>query len=236
MTYKDIYIKLLIEYDKANVTSSYPSLTEYEFATILDKAYLALIAQKLTGNNLRQIGFEGDIKAIEDIQPLIVSEVLSNGVQNDFIKNQYDYQRPEHQLYYITGLLKTDSNVNAIDKQGHVTLPVHLVSHENAKKFMISMNNMPWIPEPVCYEGGDIISVLVDSYQISLPAEALLFRITYIKEPIKFVSDDLFSENKIFELGDSMAEELINLAISMALETAESTRLSTKLQTRQLEA
>lgn len=38
-----------------------------------------------------------------------------------------------------------------------------------------------------------------------------------------------------FELSDSMAEELINLAIAMALETVESSRLTSKLQTRQLE-
>ena len=54
MTHSDIYTKFMIEYDKANITSSYPSLTRYEVATILDKAYLALIAQKLTGNNQRK--------------------------------------------------------------------------------------------------------------------------------------------------------------------------------------
>ena len=53
MTHKDIYTKFLIEYDKANVTSSYPHLTKYEVATILDKAYLALIARKMVGNNPR---------------------------------------------------------------------------------------------------------------------------------------------------------------------------------------
>lgn len=71
MTHKDIYTKFMIEYDKADITSSYPSLTEYEVATLLDKSYLALIAQKLTGNNVRQVGFEGDNKAIEDVRPLI---------------------------------------------------------------------------------------------------------------------------------------------------------------------
>ena len=44
-----------------------------------------------------------------------------------------------------------------------------------------------------------------------------------------------FTETTQFELSDTMAEELINLAIAMALETVESTRLRTKLQTRQLE-
>lgn len=53
MTHSDIYTKYMIEYDKAMITSSYPSITKYEAATILDKAYLALIAQKVTGNNPR---------------------------------------------------------------------------------------------------------------------------------------------------------------------------------------
>ena len=78
MTHSDIYTKFMIEYDKANITSSYPSLTKYEIATILDKAYLALIAQKYTGNNPRRSAFESDMKAIEDLQPLI-KRVTTNG-------------------------------------------------------------------------------------------------------------------------------------------------------------
>ena len=77
MTHKDIYTKFMIEYDKANVTSSYPSLTQYEVATLLDKAYLALIARKFTGNNPRQSAFETDIKSISDLQPLVVRENVS---------------------------------------------------------------------------------------------------------------------------------------------------------------
>ena len=77
MTHKDIYIKFMIEYDKANVTSSYPSLTEYEVATVLDKAYNALIAQKVTGNNFRRTPLEADLKSIEDLSPLISQDDLS---------------------------------------------------------------------------------------------------------------------------------------------------------------
>jgi len=73
MTHKDIYTKFMIEYDKANVTSSYPSLTEYEVATFLDKAYNALIAQKVTGNNVRRASFESDVKSIADLGPLVVN-------------------------------------------------------------------------------------------------------------------------------------------------------------------
>ena len=71
MTHTDIKTKFMIEYDKANVTSSYPSLTEYEVATLLDKAYLALIAQKVTGNNARRTPFESDVKSVADLQQLV---------------------------------------------------------------------------------------------------------------------------------------------------------------------
>ena len=77
MTHSDIKTKFLIEYDKMNTTSSYPSLTDYEIATVLDKAYLATIANKLTVNNPRKAGFESDNKAIEDIRPLITTRALS---------------------------------------------------------------------------------------------------------------------------------------------------------------
>ena len=78
MTHQDIYIKFMIGYDKANETSSYPSLTEYEVATFLDKAYLALIAQKVTGNNSRHIGFEQDLKVTEDLGPLITTKRINS--------------------------------------------------------------------------------------------------------------------------------------------------------------
>lgn len=76
MTHKDIFTKFMIEYDKANITSSYPSLTEYEIATFLDKAYMALIAQKVTGNNIRRAALEADTKSVFDLQPLITSKLL----------------------------------------------------------------------------------------------------------------------------------------------------------------
>lgn len=79
MTYNDIITKFKIEYDKADVTSSYPSLTDYEIATVLDKAYLNLIAQKFTGNNTRRAPFENDIKVVSDLQPLVVTDRIKFG-------------------------------------------------------------------------------------------------------------------------------------------------------------
>ena len=59
-----------------------------------------------------------------------------------------------------------------------------------------------------------------------------IFYVTYVKQPTMFTS----SFNGTFELNDTMAEELISLAVMMALENVESTRLQTKAQMRGLEA
>ena len=106
MTHKDIYTKFMIEYDKANVTSSYPSLTEYEVATVLDKAYNALIAQKVTGNNFRRAPFEVDLKAITDIQPLIVRNGITFTEQDNINIAKADL--PADLLYYVQLMMNQD--------------------------------------------------------------------------------------------------------------------------------
>lgn len=113
MTHKDIYTKFMIEYDKANVTSSYPSLTEYEVATLLDKAYLALIAQKLTGNNQRRMPFEGDNKAIADIEPLIAhaDPTLFDNKHAPAI-NITQFKLPSDYLYFLQTFLNYKINRN----------------------------------------------------------------------------------------------------------------------------
>lgn len=108
MTHKDIYTKFVIEYDKANVTSSYPSLTEYEIATVLDKAYNAIIAQKITGNNYRRSVFESDNKAIADLEPLVKSEYWQDTHVDTRVSNSIYGKLPEDMLYYITAYIKQD--------------------------------------------------------------------------------------------------------------------------------
>lgn len=220
MTYKDILTKYMIEYDKANVTSSYPSLTKYEIATILDKAYLAILAQKLTGNQQR-VPFEGDPKAVEDVRPLIDTKQISKSDEQPLgVKNGAVYKIGDI-LYFITAKVSIDDDMVTTD----------LVPHEVAKKFMHTTSNRPWIKNTVCYIEGDNVIVLYDDYYDHMLSDLYL---TYMKKPKKFV--DNIDANTEFELSDTMAEELINLAIIMSLETVESPRLQTKLNTKSLEA
>lgn len=221
MTHKDIYTKFMIEYDKANVTSSYPSLTEYEVKTILDKAYLALIAQKFTGNNIRKASFESDLKSISDLEPLINRESVTFTIGTNLpASNAKQAKLPNGFMYFVQLVLKQDT----------ISMPTELVSHNTAEKFFQTPYNKPWIKIPVCYVEGSYVVLLYDSDDNDVPSGGVLY---YIKEPNKFING---TDNQSFELQDTMAEELISLAVSFALENVESQRLNSNLSMRRLES
>lgn len=252
MTHKDIYTKFMIEYDKANVASSYPSLTEYEIATILDKAYNALIAQKFTGNNPRRSSFESDNKSISDLQPLIkTTECI--GSMDDY--NSFSANLPDAFLYYISSYIEQDVSQEHAPMDNRITRIVNtkLVDHNTANKFLISPTNLPWVKTPVCYIEGDKITVIYDPMMQDLETD---ISVTFIKKPNTFVKEKLTEGNTYFtfvekkdengdvivpkeykfECNDTVAEELISLAVTFALENVESQRLNTKLNMRGLEA
>lgn len=238
MTHKDIYTKFMIEYDKADITSSYPSLTEYETATILDKAYLALINQKYTDNNARRVPFEGDNKAIEDIRPLIntLSIKLSGTQDTTNASNEVDFEVPENMLFYVQSNVSMQNNVISSDNKEHVYANVDLVTHNVAQKFMNTVNNLPWIAQPVLYIENNKLHVVYDSFTNNSPTNLIL---TYIIKPNKFALANEtvdFEDTSIFQLSDSMAEELINLAIIFATRIVQDQRLTAEIETRPLES
>ena len=287
MTHKDIYTKFMIEYDKANVTSSYPSLTEYEVATVLDKAYHALIAQKVTGNNIRRVAFEQDLKAIEDVSPLIKRVTIESPsrikTEEGIAPNVKSIQLEPDHLYFIGCYLKYTMSETPMDDVIERMVPTVLMPHQQATKFYSTAYNLPWIKTPVAYIEDDRLFIVYDP--INSPKmqgdKFVSPEIVYIKAPNKFVkdlqngadglqlSDEEFgqvqeisyfsyktrvpgdvmfqaqfnesAENALrqmytFECSDTMAEELISLAVAFALENVESQRLNSKLNMRGLEA
>lgn len=252
MTHNDIYTKFMIEYDKANVASSYPSLTEYEIATILDKAYNALIAQKFTGNNPRRSSFESDNKSISDLQPLIKTDVCTGSLDS---ANSFSANLPDGFLYYISSCIEhtISEKSKPMDELAVRIINVKLVDHNTANKFLISPTNLPWVKTPVCYIEGNEITVIYDPMMQDLETDVY---ITFIKKPNTFVKENLTGKNTYltfveekdengkvivpkgyeFECNDTVAEELISLAVTFALENVESQRLNTKLNMRGLEA
>lgn len=226
MTNSDIYTKFMIEYDKADITSSYPSLTPYEVATILDKAYLALVAQKLMGTDPRRSSFENDVKVTEDLRPLVATTQVSPRI-SQLYTNEYVYKLPDNFLYYIQSTIQTYENNKSL---------VELKSHEEAQKYKYTDTNYPWIKHPVAYAENNGINVIFDSDCINNSSNKQMC-LTYIKKPNMFVNGTSYSFGaQQFQLSDSMAEELINLAIIMSTEITESSRLTTKINTRPLES
>ena len=172
----------MIEYDKANITSSYPSLTPYEVATILDKAYLALIARKLTGNNTRRVPFEYDTKAVEDLQPLVTSREWTRLGFSGLPSNEHVYKISDDCIYYLEGLV-------GYAKDGAIVGEVaSLVSHEVARRFKRTSSNMPWVPKPVTYLESKNLYLLVDAYKYGMD-DMPGFIATYIKKPASFVEN-----------------------------------------------
>ena len=206
MTHKDIYTKFMIEYDKANVTSSYPSLTEYEIATVLDKAYNALIAQKITGNNFRRSMFESDVKSIADLEPLVRSAYWTNTKKDSRVSNSIYGELPEDMLYYITAYIKQDmiskvtdapkiidnAAYNPADGLKERSLQIKLVSHDMATRFFSSPHNIPWVKDPVCYIEDKHLHVIYDPINKPIIKDrngVTPVEIVYIKRPNTFVKD-----------------------------------------------
>ena len=241
MTHSDIYTKFMIEYDKANVTSSYPSLTQYEAAVILDKAYLAIIAQKLTGNNTRGMAFEGDTKAIEDMRPLITTKQVVTISKDTFVNNCLQCTLPDDLLYYITGLVTLDRNSK--DRHQHKSL-ITLISHISAERMKQTSSNIPWVKNPVGYLEDNMLYILYDAMYNIVSTNNTDVILTYIKKPNKFSGNvvprpgDTFNISDVtqFECSETMANEIVNMAVVIATEVVESPRLNTILQTKQLES
>ena len=239
MTYNDIYKKFLIEYDKADVSSSYPSLTNEEIAAILNKAMHALIAQKITGNNPRKVALDMDSKAMSDIAPLIKyfdtnylasddSESLVTA-NNELLFKFGDTGTPR---YLLDGIIK----YNDSDKEV-VNLTTSLISD----KFKETIHNKPWIKQPIMYiqssnsnDGDEVIHVFVDSRHIDKENLNPQLYIRGVYMPSEFGVNQ--NSDEIFLLSDTVCEELINLAVIFACRNVQDPRLTTVVQTKSLEA
>ena len=232
MTYNDVYKKFMIEYDKADISSSYPSLTIYEVATILDKALLALIAQKVSGNNARKTVLDQDIKSSSDIQKLLTTSSITgsgNITDGDFL-NEKLISMPPDLLY----LIKTYIKYSNYSKVAQVTSQIY------ADKYRVTSSNKPWLKNPFCFLEDDKIHILED-YGIEDYINGSFVAVPYyIKRPNMFsdAKDKALSINSSEQLplSDAACEELISLAIIYAWKTVESPRISTEIQTKPLEA
>ena len=252
MTYNDIYKNFLIEYDKADVSSSYPSLTNEEIAVILDKAMYALIAQKVTGNNPRKVALDMDSKAMSDIAPLIDTWTLTqstNNTDSSIANNEFVYVYGDGvtpPVYILGGKITYTDKQKETDKAegskdtNKYEETVQLLTSVIADKFKETVHNKPWIKEPIMYvqrenttsKEGTCIHILVDSSRSKMTNSSLYIR--GIMMPTSFAQQKTNTEN--FPLSNTVCEELINLAVIFACRNVQDPRLATVVQTKSLEA
>ena len=256
MTYNDIYKNFLIEYDKADVSSSYPSLTKEEIAVILDKAMYALIAQKVTGNNPRKVALDMDSKAMSDIAPLIDTWTLTQSTNNtdpSIANNEFVYVYDDGvtpPVYILGGKITYTDKQKEIDKAegsedtNKYEETVQLLTSVIADKFKETVHNKPWIKEPIgsyvskeksgntTSKEGTCIHILVDSSKGKITNSSLYIR--GIMMPTSFAQQKTNAQN--FPLSDTVCEELINLAVIFACRNVQDPRLATIVQTKSLEA
>ena len=127
--------------------------------------------------------------------------------------------------------MKVEKDVN-----NHISIPIKLLTHQMAEKFFETPYNKPWIKQPICYIEDNKMFIVYDSQWVSPEGNLdLLVRLSYIKTPNSFINNLKDSDTE-FECNDTIAEELISLAITFALENVESPRLNSKLNTKGLEA
>jgi hypothetical protein len=129
---------------------------------------------------------------------------------------------PEKFMYYIQSSVIYDDDSIATCK---------LVTHDMAQKFFQTDSNMPWIKNPVCYIENGLVYLLIDPTK-----SANKFNMVCVKTPDKFELHVGKEQDYTFDCTDTMAEELISIAIVFALENVESQRLTSKLNTKGLEA
>lgn len=215
----DIHQHFDVEYDKANVISSYPSFLPEEKDIWLNKAYSMIISQKLTGNNYRKVAFEGDVKRISDLQGLIKTASIKEHTTNSLVSNSitFDLGSLSDYLYYV------NSTINLAEDE---LSEVMLVTHADAQRFKNTDISKPWIARPVAELENDKINIYYDSFKyLTIPSTASL-NLTYIHSPAKL--DIINSPDAVIEVGDNVVLEIINLAVVLALENIESQRMDTK--------
>lgn len=226
MTVPEAHIAFKIETDKNAVNigmSGCPSFLPEEIDYWLYTAYLIKIATKFTGNNNLQAPFEGNIKRVADLEGLVktdrsitlLSEPISNRLTMNNFKSSVTYgdEAQDKRMYFIEGILHFGNNKIANVKP---------ISHEQARRFLETYSNKPWIEEPVAILEDNKLIVFVDR---DLMIGPYTIDITYLAYPRKINNQDITST--LDEVPEYMQYEVIKLAADMAIENIESPRTQT---------
>lgn len=231
MTREEVLNKFKVLIDKSVDVSfgGYPAFIDSEIVLFLEQAMKEVLSNKFTGTQ-NQVGFEGNVKRISDLQGLISQHLNSNAVQDPFEQNVMVFTLPNDFWLYV------DSAIRIVKGDSEQNQRLELIAHEESKRFTYTSTNKPWIPEPKCIVKDNSLYVFYDT---DLVDEIRMLALTYIYMPKLFVTQwsdsettegERVSEEILYPQLEIIADEIINRAVLIALENIEAPRTETKAQ------
>lgn len=193
-----------------------PAFLKEEIDSFLDQAYLEVISNKYTGTQ-NNIQFEQTSKRVADLQGLITNVVID---PNSNEANYVIFTLPDNFLFYVDSYLNTAVGITR----------VNLTDHAVEQNFMITTDNDPWIPTPMCVLQSNTAKIYYDIHDIESVTN---WNLNYIHRPTKF--SELEDTVQIIEVTDNIIYEVINRAALIALDNIESQRTQIKGQLNQIQ-
>ena len=194
-----------------------PAFLPEEIDLFLNQAFIEIISNKFTGQNVLQTPFEGSVKRVADLEGLVktdkgISLALDSSTNVLTLEN---FSNTGKRMFYVTSVLHFDNTSSTCT----------LVSHEDARKFLKTYNNDPWVDTPVATLEDNKLKVMIDVHSMNSP---YTIDITYVSFPP--IIDSSNANTDINIVPDRIFYEVINRATVIALENIESKRTESKVQ------
>lgn len=224
MTVSEIHKAFKVMMDKnaeAVAFGGCPAFLPEEIDLFLNQAFIEVISNKFTGQNVLQVPFEGSVKRVADLEGLVKTDTaISLSLdQNRNVLTLSDFSNSNKRMFYVNSVLHFDNTSSTCI----------LVSHDDSRKFLKTYNNDPWIDTPVSVLEDNKLKVMIDSHSMTAP---YTIDITYVSFPP--VIDSSNPDTEINIVPDRILYEVINRATVIALENIESKRTETKVQINNL--
>ena len=225
MTVSEIHKAFKVIMDKnaeAVAFGGCPAFLPEEIDLFLNQAFIEIVSNKFTGQNVLQVPFEGSVKRVADLEGLVKTDtnVSLTATPNTNVLTLDDFSNGNTRMFYVTSILHFN---------GKSSICV-LVSHEDARRFLKTYNNDPWIDTPVVTLEDNQLKVMIDTYTMEAP---YTIDLTYVSFPP--IIDSNSPTTDITVVPDRILYEIINRAVLIALDNIESRRVETKSQINNLQ-
>lgn len=202
-----------------------PAFMPEEIDYWLNEAQLQIVKQKAFGNNYRTEAFEGSIKRIEDLAPLVKIAKLDS-FSHPFYEN-VKYFRPaeaDDYMFFVEAVAGVAdvprAGASIINITNITRIGTTKISHADIKNFIQTEFNIPYIKNPLVYFYDNKIGCIHDPYKT-----VTSLYVTYIKYPDKLVRTvPGHRETNVSELPEQAHQEIVALTINLLLENIESQR------------